>query len=192
VIVERETGCEVIGEADNGSAAMQMIDRLRPDIAVLEYQLSGPNGLHLTRHVAKNHPQCQILIFTQNEEEDLIRDLLEAGARAFVRKSDPEADLIAALRALMKRQPYFSSLVSEALLSAFLLDNSALRPQLTEREREIVQMIASGQSNKRIASRLDLAVKTVESHRASAMRKLDVHTSADLTRYAIRNRLVSP
>jgi DNA-binding NarL/FixJ family response regulator len=191
-LLEEQEDWEVCGEADNGRDAVSGIDRGRPDIVVLDYQLPVLNGLDLTRHVVRTQPKCQVLIYTMHEEEDLIRDVLEAGARGFLLKSDGDAELITAIKSLAQRRPYFSSHVSETLLSSFLYKQSPIRPHLTAREREVIQMIAQGLSNKGIAGALNVSVKTVESHRASAMRKTSARSTADLTRYAIRNKLVEP
>jgi DNA-binding NarL/FixJ family response regulator len=189
-LLREEINWEICGEAASGREAICLIDRLRPDIVVLEYLVPEMNGLDITRYIARNHPKCQVLIHTMFDEEGLIHDVLQAGARGFVQKSDRESELVAALRSLARRRPYFSGRVSEALLSSFLLDQSPLKPELTPREREVIQMIARGNSNKTVAALLNVSVKTVESHRASAMRKTGAHSSASLTRYAIRNRLI--
>lgn len=191
-LLEEQDAWEVCGEADNGRDAIASIDRLRPDVVIADYQLPSLNGLDITRHVARSLPKCQVLVYTMHEEEDLIREMLEAGARGFLLKSDTDTELIAAVRSLSHHHPYFSSHVSETLLSSFLYQRPTSGTHLTAREREVIQMIAQGLSNKGIAMALDVSVKTVESHRASAMRKTSARSTADLTRYAIRNKLVEP
>lgn len=177
---------EICGEADNGIDAIDLIDRLRPDIAVLEYSLPHATGLDIARHIARNGLKCQVLFYTMDDLDDLIHDALRAGARGFVPKSHGELELMAALRSLAQQRPYFSG--RSALSSSSTTDQSPL----TARERQVIQAIARGDSNKGIAAQLNLSVKTVESHRASAMRKTGSHSGASLTRYAIRNRMVEP
>jgi DNA-binding NarL/FixJ family response regulator len=138
-------------------------------------------------------PRLEILIYTMHARDEIITGILKAGARGYVMKSDSEEHLLAALDALSMRRPYFSGAVSEALLEQFLQTNRHLNVGvLTHREREVVQLIAEGKINKQIADTLDISVKTVETHRASAMHKLKLKTTADLVRYAIRNSLIEP
>lgn len=191
-LLDGQDGWEVCGEADNGREAITEIDRLRPDVVILDYQLPALSGLDVTRSIVSRHPKCQVLVYTMHEGQDLIREILEAGARGFLLKSEDDGQLLAAVRSLAHQHPYFSSHVSEALLSSFIHTRPSRSSALTTREREIVQMIGQGQSNKEIAASLDVSVKTVESHRASAMRKTSSRSTADVTRYAIRNKLVEP
>jgi DNA-binding NarL/FixJ family response regulator len=191
-LLDEQEAWTVCGEADNGRDAIAAIDTLRPDVVVLDYQLPPPSGLDITKHVVRHLPRCQILVYTMHEEEDLIREILEAGARGFLLKSDPDTELIAAIRSLSHHHPYFSGHVSETLLASFLFQRPANGTHLTSRELQVIRMIAQGHSNKGIATALDVSVKTVESHRASAMRKTSARSTADLTRYAIRNKMVEP
>jgi DNA-binding NarL/FixJ family response regulator len=137
-------------------------------------------------------PQTEVLIFTMHESELLLREALEAGARGYLLKSDARKFLIAAVESLSQHKPFFTGRVSEALLNAFLSQGHATDGVLTARERGVVQLIAEGHSNKEAAQILGLNLKTVESHRASAMRKVNVNSTATLVRYAIRNKLVEP
>jgi DNA-binding NarL/FixJ family response regulator len=162
-----------------------------PDIAILDYSLPELNGLDLAHSLKKNHPRIEILLYTMHDREEVIMDVLRAGVRGFVLKSDAERHLIAALDALSIHRPYFSGAISETLLDKFL--ESKPQPcasSLTHREREVVQQIAEGRINKEIAQELSISVKTVETHRASAMHKLKLRTTADLVRYAIRNNII--
>ena len=188
-------GWEICGEARNGREAVQMALKLSPDVAVIDLSMPELNGLEATRQIRRELPRTEVLIFTMHETEQLIREVLSAGARGYVLKSDAGRHLTSAVEALSHRRPFFTAKVSEALLDAFLKSNaredegSAFRT-LTDREREIVQMLAEGKSNKEIATKLSISVKTVETHRATVMRKLDISSIVELVHYAIRNQLV--
>lgn len=188
-------GWEICGEACNGREAVQMALKLAPDVAVIDLSMPELNGLEATRQIRRELPRTEVLIFTMHETERLIREVLSAGARGYVLKSDAGRHLTSAVEALSHRRPFFTARVSEALLDAFLKSNakedegSAFRT-LTAREREIVQMLAEGKSNKEIANNLSISVKTVETHRATVMRKLDISSIVELVHYAIRNQLV--
>lgn len=188
-------GWEICGEASNGREAVQMAKKLSPDVAVIDLSMPELNGLEATRQIRRELPRTEVLIFTMHETEQLIREVLSAGARGYVLKSDAGRHLTSAVEALAHRRPFFTAKVSEALLDAFLKssaredEGSAFRT-LTDREREIVQMLAEGESNKEIATKLSISIKTVETHRATVMRKLDISSIVELVHYAIRNQLV--
>lgn len=190
-LVESRANYCVVGEASNGREAMEMAKESQPDIVILDYSIPELNGLDLSHQLKRASPRIEILIYTMHDREELIAEILHAGVRGFVLKSDTEKHLLAALDALSIHRPYFSGAVSETLLDKFL--ESKPQPtasSLTHREREIVQLIAEGRINKEIAQVLNISVKTVETHRASAMHKLKLRTTADLVRYAIRNRII--
>ena len=191
--METRPNTVVVGEAGNGREAMEVARHCSPDIAILDFSLPELNGVELTTSLKREFPRLEVLLYTMHDRESTIVDALRAGARGYVMKSDSEEHLLAAIDALSIRRPYFSGAVSEALLQQFLQstrsDNNSL---LTHREREIVQLIAEGQINKQVANKLNISVKTVETHRASAMHKLKLRSTADLVRYAIRNNLIEP
>lgn len=192
-LVETHPSFVVVGEAATGSAALAEAKRTAPDIAIIDYSLPELNGLDLTLALKRELPRLEVLIYTMHSRDDVITAILKAGARGYVMKSDSEEHLLAALDALALRRPYFSGAVSEALLEQFLQSNRHINAGvLTHREREVVQLIAEGKINKQIAGKLDISVKTVETHRASAMRKLNLKTTADLVRYAVRNSIIEP
>jgi DNA-binding NarL/FixJ family response regulator len=192
-LVETRPNFTVVAEAASGHAALDEARRTTPDIAIVDYSLPELNGLDLTLAMKRELPRLEILIYTMHARDEIITGILKAGARGYVMKSDSEEHLLAALDALSMRRPYFSGAVSEALLEQFLQTNRHLNVGvLTHREREVVQLIAEGKINKQIADTLDISVKTVETHRASAMHKLKLKTTADLVRYAIRNSLIEP
>jgi len=182
---------QVVGEAADGRRGLELARETRPDIAILDYSVPELNGLDLSHALKREFPRIEIVIYTMHDREDIVMEILRAGVRGFVLKSDTERHLIAALDALSIRRPYFSGAISDALLEQFL--ESKPHPtggSLTHREREVVQQVAEGRINKQIAARLNISVKTVETHRASAMRKLKLKTTADLVRYAVRNQLI--
>ena len=190
-LVESRANYCVVGEASNGREAMELAKESQPDIVILDYSIPELNGLDLSHQLKRASPRIEILIYTMHDREELIAEILHAGVRGFVLKSDTEKHLLAALDALSIHRPYFSGAVSETLLDKFLESNpQPTASSLTHREREIVQLIAEGRINKEIAQLLNISVKTVETHRASAMHKLKLRTTADLVRYAIRNRII--
>jgi DNA-binding NarL/FixJ family response regulator len=191
-ILSSQPGWEVVGEAENGKRAVELAAETQPNVAILDYQLPIMNGIDATREIRAFQPETEVLIFTMHESEPLIRELLEAGARGYLLKSDARRFLIAAVEALARHQPFFTGRVSEALLSAYLSSAPSRSDVLTHRERGVVQLIAEGRTNKEAAQLLGINLKTVETHRAAAMRKIRAHTSADLVRYAIRNKLIEP
>ena len=168
---------------------------LTPDVVVLDLSMPELNGLEATRQIRRELPQTEVLIFTMHDTEHLIREVLAAGARGYVLKSDVARHLTSAVEALSLHKPFFTATVSQALLDAFLQNNTgedekSVFRTLTDREREIVQMLAEGKSNKQIAVSLGISVKTVETHRATVMRKLEINSIVELVHYAIRNQLV--
>lgn len=192
-VIEARPEWEVVAEASDGREAFDLALQTRPDICVLDFSLPGMNGLSLTRAVKRELPSTEILIFTMHDGESVVRDLLTAGVRAYVLKTDADRHLASAVEALSHHKPYFSGDIAETILHRFIdPDSGGDYPAiLTDREREVVQLIAEGKINKEVSRILDISIKTVESHRASAMQKLKLKTAADLVRYAIRNNIAS-
>jgi len=193
-LLETRSDLEVVGEASTGLEAVTIARQLKPDIAIVDYSIPELNGRDLTGALKKDLPTIEVLIYTMHDREQMVLDVLQAGARGFVLKSETERHLFAAVDALSIHQPYFSGAISEALLDQYLRCRS---PQptsslLTDRERQVVQLIAEGKMNKEIACMLSISLKTVETHRASAIRKLNLGTTADLVRYAIRHNIAAP
>jgi DNA-binding NarL/FixJ family response regulator len=181
----------VCGEASNGRDAVRLALELKPDIVVLDLTMPELNGIEATRQIKKSLPQTEILIFTMHDTEEMILRAFEAGARGFALKSNDELELVEAIKVISRHKPFFTTAASEALLDN-LLRPSMRDSVLTDREREVVQLLAEGKANKEVAAALDISVKTVETHRAAVMRKLEIDTIADLVRYAIRNQLIDP
>ena len=182
---------EVCGQASTGREAVAAAERLQPDIVVMDISMPDMNGLEATRQILKGNPQTQVLILSMHESEQIIREVLDSGARGYILKSDAGTDLTTALDALKNHRPFFTSKIAEVLLKGYLhpapSEGSAPAGVISPREREIVQLVAEGKSNKDMANTLNISVKTVETHRARIMAKLDLHSVSDLVRYAIRN-----
>lgn len=197
-LLEEHPGFEVCAEAADGWQAVERAAQTRPDVAVLDYTMPGINGLEATRGIRAMLPGTEVLIITMHDSEAVVREVLAAGARGYVLKSDAARYIVPAVEELAQHKPFFTSQISETLLRAYLGSDShdtaagIAASVLTSREREVVQLLAEGRSNKAIASILQISVKTVETHRAAIMRKLGLESFADLVRYAIRNNLVEP
>jgi DNA-binding NarL/FixJ family response regulator len=196
-LLEQHVGWQVCAEASNGRDAVELALQHRPHVAVIDLSMPELNGLEATRRIRQSLPDTEVLIFTMHESEELIREVLVAGARGYLLKSDAVRQLIPAVESLSQKKPFFAGRVSELLLDGFLKGGQAAleRPttdRLTSREREVVQLLAEGNSNKEIARLLDLSVKTVETHRAAAMRKLELNSLPDLVRYAVRMQIIQP
>ncbi|HEX9726077.1 MAG TPA: response regulator transcription factor [Vicinamibacteria bacterium] len=187
---------EVCGEATTGRDAVKLATELHPDVVVLDISMPELNGLEAARQILKEAPKTEVLILTVHDSENLIQEVLDAGARGYILKSDASKHLIAAIDSLRNRKPFFTSRISEVLLNGYLSGRGPLKGEttsrLTPRERQIVQLLAEGKSNKEVASTLNISVKTAETHRTNIMRKLDLHSISGLVRYAIRNNIIQP
>jgi DNA-binding NarL/FixJ family response regulator len=189
-ILEAVGKWEIVAEAADGREAIVKALEFKPDVAILDYSLPLLNGIEATRQIRARLPKTEVLIFTMHDNETLFRDLLKAGARGYLLKSDAKRHLLAAIESLAVHKPFFTAKVSEALLDSFLTRPGQPESTLTARERGVVQLIAEGHTNKQIGNVLNISVKTVETHRASVMRKLNLSSAAALVRYAIRNKIV--
>ena len=193
-MLEAHPGWEVCAEASNGRTAVKLAMQYKPHIAVVDLELPDLNGLEATRQIKKELPETEVLIYTMYDTEELIRSVLAAGARGYVLKSDSGQHLIDAIESLTRHKLFLTPVASETVLESFLRSNRQEAEQsiLTSREREIVQLLAEARGNKEIAAMLFISVKTVETHRASIMRKLRINSIVELVHYAIRNNLVGP
>ena len=197
-LLESEPGFEVVGEASNGREAVERATVAKPDVVVLDIGMPELNGLEATRRIVKAAPRTEVLILTVYETEEVIREVLRAGARGYVLKSDAGRLLLSAVESVSAHKPFFTSRVSELVLAGFL-SGDGLRPSgetppgapLTPRERECLQLLAEGKTNKEVAASLGIGLKTVETHRMNLMAKLGLHSVVDLVRYAIRNGIVA-
>jgi len=195
-LLESQTGWRVCAEAANGREAVEKARELKPDVAVLDIGMPLLNGVETTRQIRKLSPKTEVLILTMHDSELLVQEVFEAGAHGYILKDDADRNLIAAVDALRRHKPYLSSRVSEAVSQAALLARDgpergrSSRSRLTPRQREILQLLAEGKSNKEIAGVLGISVKTAETHRANIMLKLDFHSITELVRYAVRNKII--
>jgi DNA-binding NarL/FixJ family response regulator len=189
-ILEARPGWKVVAEAADGKEAITKALASKPDIVIMDYSLPIMNGVDATRQIYARLPQTKIMIFTIHDTDVLAGELLEAGARAYVLKSEAQRHVIAAVESLMCGRPFFNGRVYDRLLAASSARHRKDVTRLSSRERVVVQLIAEGHSNKEMAAILSLSVKTIETHRAVAMRKLNLTSVATLVRYAMRNNLV--
>ena len=196
-LLEARANFEVCGEASNGWEAVQKAEELRPDVAIVDITMPGLNGLEAARRIRKGCSRTEVVIFSVHYSDQLIRDVLDAGVRGYVIKSDPARDLLGAVEALANHKPFFTPRATELILSNFghkpgvsadAQDSSDQRP--TSREREIVQLLAEGKTTKEAAVALGISVKTAETHRANVMRKLRIHSVTELVRYAVRSSII--
>jgi DNA-binding NarL/FixJ family response regulator len=186
-------GWIIAAEATNGRDAVALAAELKPDIVVLDLTMPELNGLEAARQITSAEPLARILILTAHESEQLVREVLNAGARGYVLKSDAGRTLVTALQALLGGGSFFTSNVARMVLDGYLRSESIDAAQtLSAREREIVQLLAEGNSNKDIARVLNISVKTAETHRSNVMRKMGFESLAELVRYAIRNKIIEP
>ena len=196
VIGDARPEWEVCGEASTGREAVAAAARLKPDVVVMDISMPDMNGLEATREILKNNPGTEVLILSVHESDQIVHDVLAAGARGYILKQDAGTELIAALEAVRLHRVFFTARVSEVVLSGYLGRAAAGTPpaapfsRLSPRELQIVQLVAESKSNKEVSNILHLSVKTVESHRAHIMEKLGIHSVTELVRYAIRNNIV--
>jgi DNA-binding NarL/FixJ family response regulator len=192
-LLAARAGWEVCAEAGSGDEAVAQAEALRPDVAIVDAMMPGMDGLAATRSIRERAPGTEVCVFTMHETAELVSDVLAAGARGYVLKSDPSRHLLAAVEALARHGSFLTPSLSDGLVCRFSRQNghalAGVSP-LTAREREVVRLLARGHGNKEVAAALGISVKTVESHRANIMRKLEIRSVVDLVRYAVRNRLV--
>jgi DNA-binding NarL/FixJ family response regulator len=194
LLLTEPSGWFVCGDTNDGQEAVTLVLELQPEIVVLDLDLPGINGIEVTRRIRDALPTTEVMFFTMHEEDLVVAEALRAGARGYVLKTDNEAKLIEGIAALARHLPFFTTRASEMLLNHLLNKTAKLDEifSLSDREREVVQLLSDGKSNKEIASRLHISIKTVETHRAAIMRKLGLKSITELVRYAIRNKLVEP
>lgn len=195
-LLSGEPGWEVCAEAKTGKEAVVLAEQLKPQIVVMDISMPDLNGLEAARRIHKALPKAGILILTMHFSDQLVREVIEAGARGYILKSDADRDLVAAVDSIANRRTFFTSRASEMLLgngapaASNVEPSLPLRSRLTSREREIVQLLAEGKSSKEVAVALGISVKTAETHRANIMRKLEIHSISELVRYAVKNQII--
>jgi DNA-binding NarL/FixJ family response regulator len=187
-----QKGFQIVGEASNGHEAVRLAGRCHPDVAVLDLTMPLLNGIDTTRELGKTVPKTPVVLLTMHTEEQYILDALRAGARGYVLKSEAATDLVGAIEEAFRGGSYLSPRVSRAVVQAYLDKSNVPHDPLTDRERQVLQLVAEGKSTKEVAVVLGVSVKTAESHRSRIMEKLDTHGTAGLVRYAIRRGLIEP
>jgi len=180
---------EIVGQAEDGLVAVELAQKLKPDVAVLDVAMPRLNGLDAARQIHKVAPQTKTLLLTMYTEDHYVLEALRAGVKGYVMKTHSAEDLVNAIEQVLRGEVYLSTGVSDIVVQAYLGKTSAA-PSLTTRERQVLQLVAEGNTTKRVASILGVSVKTAESHRMRIMQKLDIHETAGLVRYAIRRGLI--
>jgi DNA-binding NarL/FixJ family response regulator len=191
--LERNPDWQVIAEAANGREAVEMAAQFEPDITILDLSMPEMNGIEALRQIVRTMPQIRVLVLSIHDSDTLIHEVLAAGAKGYLLKSDAARDLVVAVQSLVDGRPFFTAKVSQTLLQSYLHGGTAKRqderPRLTAREQEVVRLVADGKTNKEMAALLNISVRTVETHRSNIMEKLEIHTVSDLILYAIRSGL---
>jgi DNA-binding NarL/FixJ family response regulator len=188
---------QVVGEACNGAEAVQKAVSLRPNVAILDFSMPDLNGPGAAAQIAERVPETGVVVLTMHDSEQVMREVLQSGARGLVLKSDADRDLLEAVEAVARKRHFFTTRLSELVLGGFLTGPAAKNkvkskvPQLTERECEVVRLLADGMSSKEAATRLQISIRTVESHRINISRKLGFNSIAKLVHYAIRHGIVA-
>jgi len=197
-VLEAHPGWQICAEATNGRNAVAQAQELNPDVIVMDISMPDMNGLEAARQIKKICPKVEIVMLSVHFSDQLVREIVDAGAKSYILKSDAERDLVIAVEAVANHRSYFTTQVSEMVMDGFRRRDAAPTPQalkrerLTSREREIVQLLAEGRSSKQVATTLGISTKTAETHRANIMRKLEIHSVSDLVRYAVRNQIIEP
>jgi DNA-binding NarL/FixJ family response regulator len=188
----------ICAEAGTGRDAVALATKHRPDIVVMDIAMPELNGLEATRQIRKLLPKTQVVILSLHYSDQLVREVLDSGARAYVLKSDASTELLLAIEALANNRPFFTSGATQVLLDGFFRPPSdgpqtpLMHESLTSRQREVLQLIAEGKSSKEIALALNISVKTAETHRVNIMRRLGMHSVSQLVRYAVKNYIIEP
>jgi DNA-binding NarL/FixJ family response regulator len=190
-LLERE-GFQIVGEASDGQEAVRLVPSLHPDFAILDISMPLMNGLNAAHELQKSAPKTKVILLTRHEEAQYVTEALRAGVKGYVLKSQVTTDLVHAIQQVCRGGIYLSPNISRAVVEAYLSKTELPGEPLTSRERQVLQLVGEGNSSKDVARLLGISAKTAESHRARLMRKLDIHETASLVRYAIRSGLVEP
>ncbi len=196
LLLERQPNFEVAGEAVNGREAVEICEKEKPDVLVLDIAMPNLNGIEAARQISNKLPQIAIVILSMHSDESYVLRALKAGARAYLLKDSAEADLINAIRAVSEGKAFFSPAISKMLVEDYMrrLEQRGVEDSyelLTTREREILQLLAEGKSNKEVAAMLNLSLYTVETHRGNILQKLNLHSVPELILYAVRKGVIS-
>ena len=195
-LIEQEADISVVGEANDGREAVRMAKELQPDIIVMDIAMPQLNGIDATGQAIKASPRSGVLILSMHDDESYILRALEAGARGYILKDNAEDHLVQAIRIVAQGKPFFSPVIAQTLLEDYMRNLQQKGQQdsyslLTDREKEVLQLLAEGRSNKDVAQLLDLSVYTVETHRTRIMQKLNLHNTAELVLYAVRKKIIA-
>jgi two-component system response regulator NreC len=190
MILAAQPDMEIAGEAGNGREAVELCQKLKPDVVVMDVTMPELNGIEATRRLIELSPRTRVLALSMHKDAVYVREILRAGARGYLLKDSADTDLLAAVRAVAKGEGYLSPGVSDAVLSDYRRHVTDPLDLLTTREREVLQLIAEGKTNKEIATSLNLSVYTIEAHRGRLMEKLNLHSTGELVRFAVRSGLV--
>src|SRR5258706_6268611 len=190
MILAAHADMDIIGEAGDGRSVIEQAEKLRPDVVVMDVAMPGLNGIEATRRLAEAHPHTRVLALSMHKDSVYVREMLRAGARGYLLKDSIDSDLIDAVRAVARGDAYLSPAISDGVLSDYRRHVSDPLDLLTTREREVLQLIAEGKTNKDIACLLKLSVYTVDSHRGRIMEKLNLHSTSELVRFAMRSGIV--
>ena len=190
MILSAQPDMQIVGEAANGREAVEAGQKLQPDVVLMDVTMPELNGIEATRRLVTASPRTRVLALSMHKDAVYVREILRAGARGYLLKDSADADLIAAVRSVAKGEGYLSPAVSDAVLTDYRRHVSDPLDLLTTREREVLQMIAEGKTNKEIATTLNLSVYTIEAHRGRVMEKLNLHSTGELVRFALRSGLI--
>ena len=189
VLLERE-GFEVVAEASDGREAMKLCETHSPEVAILDLAMPLLNGVDAAREIIKTNPRTKVVLLTMHTEDHLILESLRAGVTGYVLKTKASGELVQALRAVCRGEMFLTQTISRTIVQAFVRNNDLPEMPISDRERQVLQLVAEGKTNKEIATLLGISVKTAESHRSNMMDKLNIHDTAGLVRYAIRKGLI--
>jgi DNA-binding NarL/FixJ family response regulator len=191
-LLEAEPGYQVVGEASDGLDGVELIRKLKPDIAIMDITLPRMNGLDAARSVVSTLPRTRVILLTMHKESPYVIEALNTGVHGYVIKTEASGDLLRAIREAGRDRMYFSPAVSQIVVGAYRNKDCIESDPLTAREREVLQLIAEGSKTKQVAASLGISLKTAESHRTHLMKKLGIHDTAGLVRYAVRRGLIHP
>lgn len=196
MLLEREPGFEVVAEASDGRQAIELAESLQPDVAVLDIGMPKLNGIEATRHIVQKLPRTRVVVLSMHSDESYVLRALKSGARGYLLKDSAESDILNSIRAVNEGKAYFSPEISKMLAEDYMRQMQQRGVEdsyelLTAREREILQMLAEGRSNKEISSALNLSLYTVETHRGNILQKLNLHSLPELILYAVRKGIIS-
>jgi len=189
VLLEEE-GFQFVAEASNGREAVQLCEQHHPEVAILDISMPLLNGIFAAREIMKSNPRTKIVLLTQHTEDRMVLESLRAGVTGYVLKTRASSELVHALRAVCRGEMYLTQSISRTVVQAFLMKDSLPERPLSHRERQVLQLVAEGKTTKEIASMLGVSVNTAETHRTNLMEKLDIHDTAGLVRYAMRNGVI--